>query len=187
MLEQLRSFQHVFPQVDVKFDPDYPATTPIILHVRPHLDLLFSGHQQRLHTICIRRLRDELHPSLTLYYKSTVLTAPNEVLRRVGVNRTFGPTYAGEELRYPGIWFGFDEDGAGDGRGLKGASKAGKGEDRNQEVKKIIVCEKEFEGDERDALDEVRECPAMYGDLSNAIVKVSARVRPKAPLSEVHP
>lgn len=173
VLEQLRSYQHSFPQVDVKFDPDYPATTPTILHVRPHLDLLFSGHQQRLHTISIRRLRDDLHPPLTLYYKDAPLTSVNETLRRVTVNRTFGPTYAGEELRYPGVRFAFDEDGTSKGRGVESTRKAGKEDDRNQEVKKIIVCEKDFDGDERDALDEVRECPTMFGDVSSAVVKVS--------------
>jgi hypothetical protein len=176
VVEQLRTLQHVFPQVDIKYDPDTLPTTPIIIHARPHFDLLFSGHQQRLHTICIRHLRDELHPPLVLRYKDTILTSETEVLRRVGVNRTFGPTYPGEELRYPGVWFAFDDDGRTESRPVKGAKKAVSGttDERDQEVKKIVVGEKDFDPRERDVLDEVQECRAMDGDIKEALVKVSA-------------
>jgi hypothetical protein len=175
VLDRLRTYRHLFPTVDIKFDPDSPVTTPVLVHVRPHLDLLFSGYQQRLHTICIRRLRDELHPPLTLRYKETVLSSDREVFRRLSVNRTFGPTYAGEELRYPGIWFAFDDDGRSEPRPIGNRNaQATSGKDRDQEVKTIVVCEKHFDGKNGDALDEVRECDIMQGDVARAVIKVWA-------------
>ena len=84
VLELLRGLQHLFPQVDVQFDPDASSPTPIILHLRPHLDLLFSGKHQRLRTISLRKLRDP-NPPVTLRYKDTILSSTEEVLRRVGV------------------------------------------------------------------------------------------------------
>lgn len=165
MIEMLRQMQHLFPQVDIKYDPDASSTTPIILHLRPHLDLLFSGKHQRLRTICVRKLR-ETNPPVTLRYKDTVLSSTDEVLRRVGVSRTFGPTYAGDDLRYPGVWFSFEEDGIGDGR-----SGAAHHEDRMQEVKRVLISQKEAD-EQGDALGEVVECPIMNGDISLAVVKV---------------
>ena len=167
VLDILRSAQHLFPQVDVKYDPDTP-TTPIILHLRPHLDLLFTGYQQRLHTISVRKLRDP-NPPLTLTYKKVVLSSHEEVLRRVGVSRIFGPTYPGDDLRYPGVSFSFEEDGRGES--LKASVPIP--DDRQQEVKRIIISQKSVDGEQRDALDEVAECPAMAGELSRAVVKVS--------------
>lgn len=163
VLEMLRQLQHAFPQVDIKYDPDASSITPIILHIRPHLDLLFSGKHQRLHTICLRRLTDPFPPVL-LRYKDTILSSTDEVLRRVNVSRAFGPTYPGDDLRYPGVWFSFEDDGIGDN--LKGS------EDRLQEVKRVIVSQKELDGEIRDALGEVTDCQAMEGDISRAIVKV---------------
>ena len=164
VLDMLRGMQHHFPQVDVKYDPDSPSNTPIILHVRPHLDLLFSGQHQRLHTICLRKLRDP-YPPVTLRYKDTILSSSEETLRRLGVSRTFGPTYPGDDLRYPGVWFSFEEDNLGEGLKSSNAHP----EDRMQEVKRVIISQK---GLERDALDEVIECPAMFGEVLRAIVKV---------------
>ena len=166
VLDLLRGMQHFFPQVDVKYDPDSP-TTPIILHLRPHLDLLFSGYQQRLHTISVKKLRDQ-HPPLTLTYKKAALSSNEEVLRRVGVSRMFGPTYPGDDLRYPGVLFSFEEDGRGES--LK--SSAPHADDRQQEVKRIIISQKNADGEQRDALDEVTECSVMAGELSRAVVKV---------------
>lgn len=116
-------------------------------------------------------------PPVTLRYKDVTLSSPEEVLKRVFVSRTFGPTYPyhgdndlRSDLRYPGVWFSFEEDGMGDG--LKGMQT----EDRMQEVKRVIVSQKERDGEDRDALGEPAECPAMDGDISRAIVKVfSAR------------
>ncbi|KAJ7638910.1 hypothetical protein FB45DRAFT_976940 [Roridomyces roridus] len=166
VLDLLRRLQHSFPQVDIKYDDtDASSTTPIILHIRPHLNLLFSGKQQRLHTIVLGKLRLG-DPPVTLRYKDTVLSSPNDVLKRVFVSRTFGTDLPVPEddlradLRYPGVWFSFEEDGMGDG--LKGIQS----EDRMHEVKRVIVSQKELEGEHRDVLSEVVECPAMDGDIS---------------------
>lgn len=166
LLETLRLNPHIYPQIDIKYDPDNSATTPIIVHIRPHLDLLFSGRQQRLHTICIRKLRDP-HPPVVIQYNNVVLSSADEVLRRVGVSRAFGPTYPGDELRYPGLWFSFDEDAITEGLG---APYAG---DRMQEVKRILISQIEPDGGKvQDALDEVNENAIMAGDLARAVVKV---------------
>jgi hypothetical protein len=166
----IRGLPNDFPQVDIKYDPNSSSTTPLILHLRPHLDLLFSGYHQRLHTICLRKLRDP-NPPVTLRYKDTILSSNEEVLRRVGIRRTFGPTYPGVDLRYPGVWFSFEEDGLT--QGLKGTSSHP--EDRMQEVKRVFVSQKGYNGKETDALDEVTECPSMFGDLARAVVKVTMR------------
>lgn len=180
ILDTLRRLQHHFPQIDVKYDPDTSATTPLVLQLRPHIDLLFSGTHQRLHTICIHKLQDT-NPPLILKYKDTVLSSPEEVLRRVGVSRTFGPTYptGSDDLRYPGLWFGFEEDvrpigvaAVQDGGGLKGKQV----EDRLQEVKKIIISQKGSDGKMQDALDEVAECSVMHGDIERAIIKVNTNL-----------
>ncbi|KAG2042338.1 hypothetical protein BDR03DRAFT_889911 [Suillus americanus] len=167
VIDILRGLQHLFPQVEVKFDPEDSATTPVILHLRPHLDLLFSGYHQRLHTICVRKLR-EPHPPVMLRYKDTVISSSAEPLVRVHVSRTFGPTYPGDELKYPGIWFSFDDDNVNEG--FKGGITHL--EQRTQEVKRIFIRQKSVDGEERDALDEVLPCPIMHGDISSAVIKI---------------
>ncbi|KAI0732965.1 UPF0183-domain-containing protein [Fomitopsis betulina] len=164
VLDMLRRMQHAFPVVEVKYDPD-SAGTPVILHIRPHLDLLFSGKYQRLHTICLRKLRDT-NPPVTLKFKETVLSSADEVLRRVGVSRTFGPTYPGDDLRYPGVLFSFEEDSRNDNL------KTTHADDKAQEVKRVVITQKSNSDEVRDALDEVVECPAMSGELYKAILKV---------------
>ncbi|KAG6911189.1 hypothetical protein DXG01_003056 [Tephrocybe rancida] len=165
VLDMLRNLQHSFPQVDIKYDPDSSSTTPVILHLRPHLDLLFSGKHQRLHTICLRKLRDP-NPPVTLRYKETILSSTEDALTRVAVRRTFGPTYPGDDLRYPGLWFSFEEDAMGEG------VKAGMGDDRTQEVKRVLISQKENDGKSQDALEEVGEVPIMTGDIRQAVVRV---------------
>ncbi|KAJ7068370.1 hypothetical protein C8F01DRAFT_979686 [Mycena amicta] len=171
VVDLLRRLQHSFPQVDIKYDTDAASTTPIILYIRPHLELLFSGKQQRLHTIVLRKLRlGAGEPPVTLRYKDVVLSSPDDVLKRVFVSRTFGPTYPSgddlrSDLRYPGLWFSFVEDGMGDS--LKGIE-----DPRMQEVKRVIVSQKERDGEDRDALGEPVESAAMEGDVSRAIAKV---------------
>lgn len=164
VLETLRSLQHVFPLVDIKYDPDTSTTSPVIIHIRPHLDLLFSGRLQRLHTVCLRKLRDP-SPPVILRYKDVVLSSSETVLKRVGVSRSFGPTYSGEDLRYPGLCFGFSDDGITD------SLKSVQTDDRAQEVKRVIVTQR----DEQDALEEeeVRECSLMNGDIARAVARVS--------------
>ena len=95
-----------------------------------------------------------------------MLSSADEVLRRVGVSKAFGPTYPGDELRYPGLWFSFEEDAITEGLG---APHAG---DRMQEVKRIIISQIEPSGKAQDALDEVNENAVMTGDLTRAVVKV---------------
>lgn len=169
-LEYLRESKVSYPQVNVKYDPENPVTSPIILHVVPYLDLLFTGTYQRLHTISIRRLRPSgLGMPLTLRYKSSILAAPEEALRKSGVTRVFGPTYPGDVMRYPGVWFGFQEDGEDIN---KGGLKVGPGEDRTSEVKKVVIRQKALGVEARDVLDEIYECPVMSGELSKAVVKV---------------
>ncbi|KAI0268387.1 UPF0183-domain-containing protein [Gloeopeniophorella convolvens] len=137
VLDLLRTHKHTFPQVDVQYDPD-SSTTPVILHIKPHFDLLFSGTHQRLHTIAD--------------------------FRRVNVNQAFGPTYPGEDLRYPGVRFCFDDEGLRD--------QVKDHEDRSQEVVRILISQTEPNGGEIDALSEVLVTPAMYGELAEAIAKV---------------
>jgi len=132
----------IHPQVDIKYDTTSPTSSPLVLHIRPHLDLVFSPSSQRLTHISLRRLR--------------------------------GPgTVVGEVMRYPGVWFGFEEDGVGSAVGH--GSGHGK-EDRNQEVKRIVVTQRTTSGDdgmqEPDALDEPLECSEMYGDLKRVLVKL---------------
>lgn len=150
----------------MKYDPDSSAVTPIIVHVRPHLDLLFSGKGQRLHTISVRGLRDP-NPPVILQYGGATISSTEDVLRRVVVSRTFGPTYPGDELRYPGLWFSFEDESITDGIQRPQAI------DREQEVKRVFISQRENDGKVGDALDEVQECPVMTGDISRVIVKVS--------------
>jgi hypothetical protein len=162
----LRRHQHIFSQVDIKYDPDASSITPIILHLRPHLDLLFSGCHQRLHTICVRKLR-LLDPPVTLRYKDVVLASKEEVLRRLIVSRTFGPTYYGDDLRYPGVTFSFEDDALVEGfKGSKGQT-----DDKMQEVKRVLISQKPREGEEQDTLGEVAQCPIMAGEVARAVVK----------------
>jgi len=165
-LDRLRGLSTLFPQVEVKYDPNSSATTPIILHIRPHLDLLFSGKGQRLHTICVRKLRDP-NPPVTLRYEGAIISSVDHVLRRVGVNRAFGPTYVGSDMRYPGLWFSFEHD--------KGASidrPAAAADDKAQEVERVFISQQGTGGAQEDALEEVKECAAMSGELSRAVLKV---------------
>lgn len=168
VLDLLRHNTTLFPRVDVKYDPDASASTPIILHIHPHLDLLFTGHQQRLRTIALRRLHDP-NPPVCLQYKDSILSSSREMLRRGDVSRHFGPTYPGDGLQYPGVNFLFEEDGVTEG--LK-SGNAGK-DDRSREVKRIIVTQSSPDNAGSDALDEVSECSSMAGDLRQVIVKVA--------------
>lgn len=92
------------------------------------------------------------------------------------MNQVFGPTYVGDVMRYPGAWFGFEEDGMG-GIGSATGHTMGHGkDDRNQEVKRIVVTQRSPGGEDTtqdmDALDEPLECSEMIGDLKEALVKV---------------
>ena len=54
------------------------------------------------------------------------------------------------------------------GEGIKGV----RSEDRMQEVKRVLISQEGNDGKDQDALDEVEECPAMYGEIKQAVVKV---------------
>jgi len=169
VLEYLREAKVSHPQVNVKYDPENPVASPIILHVLPYLDLLFSGIYQRLHTIAVRRLHPaSLGMPVMLRYRDTILAAPNRPLRKSGVTRYFGPTYSGDVMKYPGIWFAFHEDGEDTSTG----SKYNQGDDRASEVKRVVIHQKGIEGQRPDSLDELVECEAMFEELSKVIVKV---------------
>ena len=101
-----------------------------------------------------------------------MLSSNDEVLIRIGVSRKFGPTYQGNDIRYPGVTFSFEDDTIGDS--LKAVVKHS--EDRSQEVKKVIINQKRADGEDRDALDEITECPTMYGEIARAVVKVRNRL-----------
>ncbi|EJD48625.1 UPF0183-domain-containing protein [Auricularia subglabra TFB-10046 SS5] len=169
----LREDRTSYPKVDVQWDIDSPATSPIILRTA-HIDLLFSPLHQRLSMISIHKLRSS--PALGLRYKGNVISSwspgheGDVVLRKHGVGKVFGPTYPGETMRYPGIWFGFEEDGE-QGKAFKAVSVSSSpvsGEDRMLEVRRVVVTQKE----ERDALDEVSECESMLGDIAHATIQV---------------
>lgn len=163
--------QQHFPQIDVTYDSDSAVPPPpILLHLRPHISLLFSGTHQRLHTIHLHDLRNP-SPPLILKYKDSVLSSPDHILHRVGVSRTFGPTYPSgsgdDDLRYPGLWFGFDDDVEVVGQAAR------QSKDRLQEVKKILILQKDPDGGVQDALGEVIECPVMHGDIERAVIKAN--------------
>lgn len=162
ILDMLPKQQHYFPQVDVKYDPDNAPTTHIALHLRPHIDLLFSGKHQRLHTICIRKLRDA-NPPVILRYRDEPLSSPDTPLRRLDVSKVFGPTYPGHNLQYPGIAFNFDDESGGPGNN----------QDKMQEVKRVLIVQKDAE---EHALEEVLPCSAMDGEISLALVRVSISI-----------
>lgn len=188
VIDLLRHNTTLFPRVEVKYDAtSESALCPILLHINPHLDLLFTARHQRLRTIALRRLTDP-SPPITLRYKDLELlsgsegqSAASQVLRRSDISNHFGPTYPGEGLQYPGVSFLFDEDGVGNmgghgGEMMKGAVNMASPtrEDRHREVKRIVVSQTSIDGAESDALDEVAECESMAGSISKVVVKVCA-------------
>lgn len=157
VLDLLRALPHVFPQVDVKYDTANPVSTPVLLHIRPHIDLLFSPIHQRLSRISLR-----LQNPTVINYRDKVLCsgAPDEPLLRNEVNRQFGPTFTGDALlRYPGVTFYFDRETAED--------------ERMQRATQVVVTQKRGSSGDPDALEEVSPCPIMDGDLERAVIKVA--------------
>ncbi|KAG8931337.1 hypothetical protein FRC02_002844 [Tulasnella sp. 418] len=189
VLESLQQHKNLYPQVDVKFDTLSPTTSPIILHVRPHIDLLFSPKEQRLVLICLRKLRGGGGGGglIVRYKEKTISSTPGlingngVVLRRGGVNNVFGPTYAGETMKFPGVWFAFDEDHSNETVGVANAGA----EDRNQEVKRIIITQRGSglgmdepldavlsKGKEKNLLDDIVHSPAMNGEVKRVVVNL---------------
>lgn len=162
VLNYLRERSQLFNQVDVKYDPDATAS-PVVVHVRPHLDLLFSPAHQRLHTIAIRQLQDS--PPLTVRYKGSALSAPGSDFRRKDASIAFGPTYEGDDLRYPGVRFCF---ASGD------TAISPTSGDRERRVQRILVTQADADPNAgpRDPLSEVLPCAAMNGELAEAVARV---------------
>ncbi|ELU37781.1 hypothetical protein AG1IA_08190 [Rhizoctonia solani AG-1 IA] len=158
-----------FPSISVKYDTASPANSPIILHLRPHLDLLFTRRTQRLHTISLSLLRNsQIHIPLVLSYKNEVLSGPDVIPHRTAVQRMMGPTYKGEHMRYPGVWFSFEDDVPI----AVGATNATEG---NAEVKRVVVTQREeqIEQELEEDSDELVPSSNMYGELKKAVIKVS--------------
>ncbi|KAF8759843.1 hypothetical protein RHS01_02026 [Rhizoctonia solani] len=138
-----------------------PANSPIILHLRPHLDLLFTRRTQRLHTISLSLLRNsQIHIPLVLSYKNEVLSGPDVIPHRTAVQRMMGPTYKGEHMRYPGVWFSFEDDVPV----AVGATNATEG---NAEVKRVVVTQREEQREQEleEDSDELVPSSNMYGEL----------------------
>lgn len=186
----------LFPSVKVLYDTTGPAASVIIVHLHPYIDLLFSGKGQRLHTIAVRHLRHGLPTSprqvpqplgvpvgsaasstksrgggssLIVRYKQTIISSPDEVLRRAGVMKNFGPTYSGDIMKYPGISFMFEDDASAP---LIPSPKPSADESKRAEVKKINITQRSGTGEEVDAFEEVQECSVMDGDLRSVVLKV---------------
>ncbi|KAF8304781.1 UPF0183-domain-containing protein [Clavulina sp. PMI_390] len=193
VLDLLRENTTRFPHVDVKFDQQQPVLSPIILHIRPHIDLLFSPRSQRLHTISARRLRqapnNAMPTILTLRYalslhdasETVVLSSPTTVLRRADVNKVFGPTYSGDVLSFPGVWFAFDEESSAplpsppSKPSSPPLAAQGHALDRNAEVKRVVICQRSKEV--IDGLGEVTECAAMEGELKSVVIEPRVGVK----------
>ncbi|CAE6478320.1 unnamed protein product [Rhizoctonia solani] len=157
-----------FPSISVKYDTASPANSPIILHLRPHLDLLFTRRTQRLHTISLSLLRNsQIHIPLVLSYKNEVLSGPDVIPHRTAVQRMMGPTYKGEHMRYPGVWFSFEDDVPV----AVGATNATEG---NAEVKRVVVTQREeqIEQELEEDSDELVPSSNMYGELKKAVIKI---------------
>ncbi|KAH7343965.1 hypothetical protein B0J17DRAFT_197676 [Rhizoctonia solani] len=159
-----------FPSISVKYDTASSALSPIILHLRPYLDLLFTRKTQRLHTISLSLHRNNpKHIPLVLTYKNEVLSGPDVVPRRIAVQRMMGPTYKDERMRYPGVWFSFEDDASG----ATGVTNSAEG---NAEIKRVVVTQRleqsEHEKEEDDELDGLVLSPTMYGEIKKAVVKI---------------
>jgi hypothetical protein len=107
--------------------------------------------------------------SLILRYKHTIISSPDEVLRRSGVMKSFGPTYEGDVMKYPGVSFIFEDDASA---ALLRSPRLTADENKRVEVKKISITQRTVGGDEVDAFEEVLESPVMDGDLRSVVLKV---------------
>ncbi|CAE6485330.1 unnamed protein product [Rhizoctonia solani] len=156
-----------FPSVSVKHDTTSPASSPIILHLRPYLDLLFTRQTQRLHTISLSLHRNsQVNIPLVLNYKNEVLSGPDVVPRRTTVQQMMGPTYKDERMRYPGVWFSFEDDIPGN----TGTTNTAEG---NAEVRRVVVTQRQEQSEhEKEEDPELVPNSTMYGDIKKAVVKI---------------
>jgi hypothetical protein len=162
VLEYLRQQQTSYPQIAVSFENATPATSPVLLHVRPYIDLLFTSVEQRLHTISVSHINTD--PPLILRYNSILLLSPEVLFRRSDVSKVFGPTYAGSIMRYPGLSFSFEEDGP------SSVPKKTSTEDRSQLVKRVTITQQASPSPAD--LEFLTPCPALEGELEKAVFTV---------------
>lgn len=98
------------------------------------------------------------------------------------MNKVFGPTYPGEVLNFPGVWFAFDEEASAPPLPSRttspplsvGGGGQGQGVDRNAEVKRVVICQRGKDSTDPSGLGEVGECPSMEGELKSVSVYVSS-------------
>ncbi|CAE6347262.1 unnamed protein product [Rhizoctonia solani] len=155
-----------FPSVSIKYDITSPAVSPIILHLRPHLDLFFAQKSQRLHTISLSLHRNnQQHIPLVLSYKDEVLSGPDVVPHRTAVQRMMGPTYKDDRMKYPGVWFSFEDDVPN----TTGVPNSAEG---NAEVKRVVVTQRQEQSELDKEAPEVVPNATMYGDIEKAVIKV---------------
>lgn len=171
ILEYLRENKVSYPQVKVTYDTDNPIVSPIVVRVLPSLDLIFSGYPQRLRSITLRQPNSSGigMPALVLRYKSAILAAPSHKLRKAGVINTFGPTYPGDIVRYPGVTFSCLDDV----NELGTVQQQKPTDSTTLEIQKIVV--QPIESTETDdTVNDIMEYPVMYGDISHVIAEVSS-------------
>ncbi|KAG8691580.1 hypothetical protein FRC11_000621 [Ceratobasidium sp. 423] len=77
-----------------------------------------------------------------------------------------GPTYKGERMRYPGVWFSFEDDVPSS----TGTTNSAEG---NAEVKRVVVTQRQEQSEhEKEEDPELVPNPTMYGDIKKAVIKI---------------
>ncbi|CAE6391150.1 unnamed protein product [Rhizoctonia solani] len=78
-----------------------------------------------------------------------------------------GPTYKGEYMRYPGVWFSFEDDLPG-GAGVTNPTEG------NSEVKRVVVTQRQEQREQEpeEDSDEVVPNSTMYGEIKKAVIKI---------------
>lgn len=102
-----------------------------------------------------------------LSYKNEVISGPDVVPHRIAVQRMMGPTYKDERMRYPGVWFSFEDDTSG----ATGVTNSAEG---NPEVRRLVVTQRQeqSEHEKEEDLEELAPNPTMYGDIRKAVIKI---------------
>lgn len=101
-----------------------------------------------------------------LSYKNEVLSGPDVVPHRTAVQRMMGPTYKGEHMKYPGVWFSFDDD-------LPGNAGVTNPTEGNSEVRRVVVTQRQEQREKEpdEDSDEVVPNSTMYGEIKKAVIK----------------
>ncbi|GJJ07403.1 hypothetical protein Clacol_001605 [Clathrus columnatus] len=175
VLEYLRENKVSYPHVKVTYDIDNPTVSPVVIRVLPCLDLLFSGYHQRLRSISLRQIRSTNNigmPALVLLYKNVVLAAPDHILDKARVINTFGPTYPGDIVRYPGVTFSCLDDGGE----VEKRQRQKNTDSASLEIQKIVIQQiDELDIDEN--VDTVMEYPIAFGDVLRVIAEVNKGIK----------